>query len=276
LAPVLGSKLEDALVLETQEMPSAEEWRRACDRAAKLFGVQPLSSQLSANNIADLVAKVRERAADAQPQCEALVRALARRGADLGVDGGPRLAVAREGLQLLTALEAAREPVDMLRRLAAFEPQLSAEAVSRSIARAEEVQRLLEDDELWRLFEGAWSLDDAGRRAGAAELRRDVVSTLHHDELAQAAASRLRELRDRAVDLLAASAPTPTPPEPAKAPPGWETSAAGGGSFDTLEEAEKALDQAREALRGADGSDGAEHRFELTWVLRIRKTEDGG
>jgi len=299
LAPDPGTRLEDALALETQEMPSEEEWKRACDRAGALFGVQPLSNLLGTHNMADLVSKLRQRVAAARPECEALVSALGRRVEELGIGGGARLDAARDALGLLGRLDAAGEPVELLRRLAGFDPTPSIEAVARTLARAGEVRRLLVDDELWQLLDSAWRLDD--HRAGdAAELRREVEAVLRHDELAQGAARALRELRARAVSLLAAtpsssatappttaapSAATPSAAAPPAAPSaasgragetaGWPAWADGAGVFDTPEAAGSALDQAREAVeRWRRERPGAEGRFELTWTLHLRDDDD--
>ncbi len=270
-APVLGAKLEDALALVTQEMPSEETWRSAREHAAALFGVQPLSSLLSANNMADLVAKVRRAAQGARPECEALVAALGRRVGELGIDGGARLEVAREALLLAGELEAAEAPVELLRRLAGFAPTRSLEASQRSLARAAEVRRQLEDDELWRLLASVGRLEGA-RRGAAERLRGEVEAALCHDELAQPAAARLRRLRARAVELLAA--PAAPEPSPATAPAGWATAAAGRGSYDSAAAAETALAEAHEALRRSlEQQPEAEPRLELTWTLRLRRPE---
>jgi hypothetical protein len=103
------------------------------------------------------------------------------------------------------------------------------------------------------------------------------VAVLGHDELAQAAEPKLRELRQRAVGLLAKPPVAAVPARataPASAPPGsWTQTAADGGSFAGEEEIEQALMRLRRAL---EGQRGAEQRLELRWTLFTRGEREGG
>lgn len=269
-----GPKLTDELGLAPQEMPSPEQWQAALERAATLFGLTPLSSQLTATNLGDLARKLGERAGELRGESEPLRAALQRRTAALGVEAGARAAAAESAGRLLTALERAGSEVERLRRLGAAELRPSAAAVARTLAHAGEVRRLLDDDELWRLLEAAW------RRFPAETLREEAAAVLRHDELAQPAAPKLRELRQRAVELLAKvpAAPAPTPSRESAAPtpsqaPGWRERAADSGSFAGASEIEQAMTRLRRALEEPGAS---EQRLELRWTLFTRGEREGG
>lgn len=282
--PELGDKLDDVLTLHTQAMPSEDSWLRACGRAHILFGVQPLSSLLSANSMTDLATRIHSAASGARPGCEALVLALVRRCKALGITGGQRLEVARDALRLLSALEADEAPLELLRRLVDFDPSSSPEAVARTAKKADTLLPLLDDSELWTLFDSVWSLGDE-RRTAAEALRQRVEDVLRHDELALPAAAELRRLRAEAVDLLAA---TPTPnadtarpsvesvgPAPSVAQgTGWVTVAQGQGSFSSGDGAREALERALGAVEKSV-SEGVELDLELRWILRTPLREDG-
>ena len=286
VVPVLGQRLADELVLEAQEMPTADEWRLACKLASGLFGVQPLSSMLTANNVADLVAKLRQGTGAARPDCERLVIALERRCEELGVgERGPegaqrqseRLGAARDALRLVAQIEGADGSVDVLRRLARSQPTPSTEAVARTMTHAGEVSQQLDDDELWQLFASVERLQDEPRRSAATGLRVELQAVLGRDELAQAAVPRLRELRAQAVNLLAAPAPAPKSTEgvPVKAPenaapaPGWVQQGEGGGTFSDSESIEAALEELRQAF---SRESGRQRRLDLRWMLSTRES----
>lgn len=270
VAPAFPQRLTDEMVLEAQEMPSAEDWQQACTRAADLFGVQPLSSMLTANNLADLVGKLRGVAADLRPDCERLAAAVARRCEDLELGDVQRLRTAREAVGLLGRIEGAGGSVGVVRRLAAFRPSPSTEAVARSMAHAGEVRQELETSETWRLFESVLRLEDE-RKSAASQLRSDLSEVFRRDELARAAAPRLRELRAKAVELLASpSGPGPGPPVVEPPAPGWSQQASGGGVFTDAEAIAGALEELRRAVENpAEG----ERRLELHWSLSIRPGE---
>lgn len=290
----LGDKLDDTLVLVAQELPSEEAWQTALRHAGELFGVQPLSTLLSVNSTNDLAAKVLQAATDARPRCAALVAALERRCRSLGVDGGDRLAVAEEALDLVGVLDSEGEAVERLRRLAEHTPRRSLQALGRTIARAEEVRRLVDDAELWRLVDSVRGLVDE-RRGVAEALCREVATTLSHDELAQPAAGRLGELRAQVVELLAQPVVTHRPRDSgAKTSDAATTTVAapepvalrGDGTagelrhssqarFDSAESARgvvlETLDQLLEQHDATSGDDRPE--FELRWTIELQPVD---
>jgi hypothetical protein len=106
-------------VLRRQELPSEEEFQRANDRAAGVFGLgrQPVPT---ARAVQRLAGDVRHRAGELLTTAEALVTGLRAHAATLGLDDRtPRLATARATAEVLNRIVgAANDPTVVLRHLA--------------------------------------------------------------------------------------------------------------------------------------------------------------
>jgi hypothetical protein len=116
-APEVG-KLAPDVVLRRQELPDADEFSRAGDRAAGLFGLarQPVRS---ARAVQALAGGLRRHAGALLPPAESLVTELDRYAATLGLSlDSPRLGTARAAAILLNQLAGLTDATALLRALA--------------------------------------------------------------------------------------------------------------------------------------------------------------
>lgn len=248
-----GQELRDELVLAEQPMPDPQEWSLGVAAAGALFGIVPLANLLSANTVADLAAKVRQRAAELVLPAERLLRRLETAATRLQLPGtSARGATAAESWSLADRLHRSHEDVEVIRCLAAVGGGARAQQLGRSLVKAEGLAATLGDAELFEVLEGAFAVAGA-HAAEAAELRRALAEAVAAEELVVPLETRLAEVRRRGVELLrraAAATSPPTLPQPDPTPPppraGW-----------------RPLD----STRFDDTLDSAEHLAELlSWV----------
>ena len=104
--------------LRAQELPSADEFAAARDRAAALFGVR-VPDVLFARNVRELAEKVRTRVGELEPAVNAVWQSLQRHGDDLGLGArDTRIGTAAHAADLLARLSAARDDTGLVRVLA--------------------------------------------------------------------------------------------------------------------------------------------------------------
>jgi hypothetical protein len=211
-----GIRPEMELVL--QKLPSEEVWNAACKQAKLLFGVTP-PRICNGANLAHLAEDVRS----ACPKLEenaALARELERVMHLVGVpdpEETPRLKTAREMRDIVSAVESARDELDLAERLAELEPT-TGEVVLRKSARTAgeigaELRRLQVD-----LFRGIDALQDERREKGQAILE-DLRQALSQDEQATALLPALKKASADAIKLLTVVVPPPQLPPPEPEPP---------------------------------------------------------
>ncbi|AXV04977.1 Bacteriophage (PhiC31) resistance protein PglY [Euzebya pacifica] len=202
-------RLDDAVELRTQVLPSKEEWDAARPKAAAIFGATA-APLLSAAGVANLVAQVRAEAAPHRDAATQLLSQLHHHAEALGITtGSDRLRTAKAVTDLLTAL-AGGEDHTAIAVLAACDVPTSAEAMGTSLKSAERVSARLERMNTG-LIASATSL--GGDHATAA---RSIAETLSakasRDELATSLATAIDDAERAATDLLGRAAQGAVPP----------------------------------------------------------------
>ncbi|MGE0144219.1 MAG: phage resistance protein [Planctomycetota bacterium] len=196
----IDDRLDDALELREQPLPSEAQWQRALDRAQRTFGVV-VGRLLSASNVGDLIEKVRFELKQRAASARQLVGDLRARLQSLGMNpnDAPRWNMATAVATLCDALERATDDL-FVERLAAASTPGSWEAMGVSLKQAEPVRQVLQQTR-WETLENAWGL--GGNQAGAArDLRSKVVAAVSGDELAEPLAPALRALETEASALI--------------------------------------------------------------------------
>jgi hypothetical protein len=203
--PELG-KLGPGWRLRAQELPTAEEYAAARQRAATLFGLRS-SDQLFARNVARLAADVRRAAAEVESDVVGLRQALDRHAVDLGLatDGATpaRIVSAEEAADLVAHLRTARDSTAVLRCLAQCTHTSSDQVLSAALRQAGSVLSALEDVQ-WRLLDSATRFvsrqDTVGERA--RRLLADVARTAAAAQFERQLEPVLRALNTQAVALV--------------------------------------------------------------------------
>ena len=210
--PAKLDDLPDDVELREEELPSAEAWEAAVERAGKVFGLTA-SRLRNAANVSDLAERLGEAAAARGAACDALVERLAALCADFSVeeDAAKRLRTARAGRALVLSLAAVRGRT-RIEKLAEVEAATSLAAMGTSIGKAGEVVDVLARTH-WQLFAPLARLAD-DRADDGRRLLGELTEALAADEYAVALGRRLPELANRAADLLARQPLVPTPVAP--------------------------------------------------------------
>ncbi|GAA3441635.1 phage resistance protein [Planomonospora venezuelensis] len=169
-------RIDGSYELRLPRLPGESTWRRAVERAAKLFGVH-VTPLRTAANVNRLAADVRERARELQAPARELVTALGAHRDLLGLaeDSG-RLSTAQDAAGLVSRLLAEHEAADLAEVLADAPVSVMEEVLAKSLSTAREVAARLEDMD-WGLLE--------------------AVASMAHDPQAVAALARLREAAAR-------------------------------------------------------------------------------
>ena len=205
--------------MREEELPAAEAWDVAVDRAGKVFGIA-VSPLRNASNVSEFGTKLGDAAAEKAAACSELVTRLASLGKDLSIaeDDTRRLRTARTTSALVEALNVLLGKA-RIEKLAAVEPETSLEAMGTSLHKAKAVLDALERTR-WALFPSLHQLTD-DRSDAAGRLLRELAEAVAADEYAVALGGKLPGLEDRAIKLLARPAkPVPPPPPPPPRPPG--------------------------------------------------------
>jgi hypothetical protein len=196
----MEDRLDDALELREQPLPSEAHWGVAVDRANRVFGVQ-VGKVLLASSVGDLIEKVRAEVRPRLAEVRGLVRDLEGRLRALEIEPSEavRWRTAAATAALCDALE--RSPEELfVERLATAEVPGTLEAVGASLKQAEAVRSALVQTR-WESLENAWAL--GGEHQGEAQaLRTRVVDVLCQDELVEPLASGLRAQESTATTLV--------------------------------------------------------------------------
>lgn len=213
-------QLPDDVELREQTLPEPAVWSAAQERAAKIFGLTPPASYLSAVNAAQLREELAKTAQALRGPVSDLAGALRRWMTTFGVDPAAARMRTSEALQTLVE-EIATAPADrLLETLAAGTIATSAEAMARAKSQSREVAGALADNSL-ELLASLRQIDDA-RRERAAAILGEVREALARDELAVALPEVIQRSFRQATQLLVAPpkpGPEPPPPPPT---PGWK------------------------------------------------------
>ncbi len=209
-------RLEPDVELRPEALPDAAEWAAAGPRIEAIFGVA-VSPLLNASNMARALKGVREQAHAYGEAVRRLAELLPPRISALGLSTNDRLATAKAVAELVAAVQATSDDVEIVRRLAALAPPTSEQAMGRSLKSAGQVADTLADPTAWRLFSNLDRLEDA-RKADARRILETVSDAVARDELAVAMAPVVRKAALDAADLLT-PAPPPPPPPPDPLPP---------------------------------------------------------
>ncbi|MEZ6036550.1 MAG: phage resistance protein [Planctomycetota bacterium] len=224
----MDTRLDDALELREQPLPSEAQWQQALERAHKVFGVV-VGRLLGASNVGDLIEKVRAELKQRAAGARQLVGELKTRLKSLHADPSeaPRWKVAAAVATMCDALERATDDL-FVERLAAATAPGSWESMGTSLKQVDPMRQALQQTR-WETLENAWGL--GGEHAVAAHaLRTRVVAAVSHDELTEPLAAALRALEVEASALIRQALrkapqstppvePPPTPEPPAPAPP---------------------------------------------------------
>jgi len=198
--------IPDELELKEQTLPAPAEWETALLRASSLFGLT-LGQTLNASNVGKLVGEVRQKAIDKRDSVARLVAQVRDRSTRYaqGINGA-RQQTAESAQSLLASLTQAAEE-DVVITLANASLQTSEAAVGRSLGQSQACADALGSGN-WQLFDVVRDLAD-NRRDAALLIMSRLTEALTSDEHVVSLKPRLEELGKDAMQLLAASAPTP-------------------------------------------------------------------
>lgn len=279
-----GGNLPDELELRAEELPDEDLWKRARERCAELFGLQPLEYR-SASNLLSLEADVQKHVSALREEAQAVLPELEKRSKELlpTHHATARLRSARSAALLVERLRN-QKGIALCKALADAVLDTSPAAVAHSLKQSAAVRAALRRAN-WDLLHGL--LGPAPEFAARAnEIRARLEKALAHDELAQALAPELEACEREATQLFvrrplstssSASAPTAapaTPSAPSAVPTGPAASAPAGAEL-VSDGVRAALDAAGlqalvEELRKKLASDPA-LRAEVHWKITRRR-----
>lgn len=206
--------LADELELREQSLPSADDWAKAVNRAASLFGLT-VPQTLNAGNVGRLVDDVRREANGKREAVGKLVVNLRDRTTRYGASTVGRVRTSESAQALLATLQAATD-AELVQALASASIETSEAAVSRSMGQAQSVADALNNTK-WNIFDAMRDLQDHRQPAAASILTR-LVEALESEEHVIPLKSKLEELDRDAVRLLTVIAPPPSPIPPGPSP----------------------------------------------------------
>ena len=257
-------QIPDDVELREQKLPDPAVWTEALDRAAKIFGLTPPASYLSAANAGQLREDLGKAAQILRGPVSDLVEVLRRWMTTFGVDPAtaPRMRTAQALQTLVEELTAA--PADRaLEALAAAAIETSAEAMANAGSRAEKVLQSLADTSL-ELLASLRQIEDQ-RRERAEAILAEVREALTRDELAVGLQEVVKRSFSQATQLLVVAPPPPPPPKPK---PGWKVVQQETRENLDSQGAEALFQELAERLR-----EPGENRLRVSWTLERRTGE---
>jgi hypothetical protein len=187
-----GTQIPDDVVLLKPELPTQEQWNRALDSAAKLFGITFAGRALHAENLQRFDSQLEKALDERRASCAKLPSVLTRWGDALGVGREADRFVTASSADHLCAELADHPPVAKARILASFEPKTSPAAVAQSMTAAPTLVAVLDDPLVLGVFRQLQDVRVQSSEAG--ELVDRAAQALRQDEINVALAPRLREL----------------------------------------------------------------------------------
>jgi hypothetical protein len=267
--------LPDACELREQRLPPEDQWNRAIQRAAAIFGVS-VSPLRNASNVAAFSAKVKEKAAGARQACQAYCQRLKERVETFGIPAADssRLSTALATLMLLERIHQGAEEA-VVGVLDAAEIASSEAAMGECLAKAGNLQGII-DSTNWEVFDAIEKLS-GDKMARAEEIRSAIAEALRRDEHAAALGATLKGAQSRALHLLTTEVqPEPQPPKtdaitrsmPHQSPvrPGRRVVDEGSNVYATVEEAQRKLDEV-----GRLASNGRMLSLTILWRVEEEK-----
>ncbi|MEN9840720.1 MAG: hypothetical protein RL376_520, partial [Verrucomicrobiota bacterium] len=225
-APALG-ELQDEMEVREVSLPAQSEWNTVVERAKAIFGVDATSPLLNANNVSILCAKVRAKVEEWMQPAILLEDQLDKAAAQFGAKARqfPRSKTASEGVELLRLLKATGGELAFTKALANQALNAQPLVLSHSFKTAAAVTATVANFQ-GNLFKALQNLSDERAKEASA-----ILAALHdsfaRDEYAVCFASKVTELANQAITLLAATPPPPAapppplpPPDPTSVPPG--------------------------------------------------------
>ncbi|QDG64425.1 DUF6079 family protein [Pseudarthrobacter sp. NIBRBAC000502771] len=205
--PPPGS-LQPSMELRPQPMPTEEEWEAARATAGRVLGIEAPRYRTPAA-VATLADATRTLARRTVTDADVLVNALDSAATRLGIDGGPRLQLARGIAATLGALQH-QNGVTLVQTLAGLDLPASPEEAAASLARAKEVAAALSTFAWNRLAPVREAARGQDTRADAAQdILDDLTSALKGHEHAYACVEALKTAEDKIFDWLATAPPPP-------------------------------------------------------------------
>jgi hypothetical protein len=260
--------LRDELVLREEQLPPESDWVVAVDRAGSVFGLTAAEVR-NAANVARLAEDLRGAAGAWKPAVESFCRELSRHLDAFGPGSEPdRLRTAREARALLTAIETAENPRDVIAAVARANVENSETAIGQVIAHASDLDATLRSAS-WPVLEAMRNLADE-REPAAREILRRLGEALAADEHAVPLSSTLAELGSKAVALLTETRPPPPSPKPPEPDP-----AQGVSIIDQGRERDLTVTDAEAALQRLAGRVAEDPRLRLRVDLNWRLIRDG-
>ena len=220
-------RIGSGYALRAQELPTADEFAAARERAAGVFGIR-VPDVLFARNVRALAEQTRTTVRELEPAVNALWRALQKHAGDLGIaEAGPRTVTAQAAADLLARLSATRDdPRAGPGRSPLGVAGPSDAVLGTAIVTAPAVLDALDGVE-WSLLDSVRALvghEVVGERA--ARLVTGVAQAAHDDQYTRDLIPVLGDVRGRAVALgseaarlaaVARPAPVPVPtPSPCR------------------------------------------------------------
>ncbi len=199
--------------LRSQELPSVEEFARARERAASVFGVN-VPETLTVRNVSKLANAVRELGASCEGPLSNVRHALDRHHQELGIPGADAKLItsSNDAADLLARLSGTRDATGLVRELATAEYGTSAEELGSAIKTAPELSTVLEQVE-WGLLNSVRKFVGRGDAIGnkAERLIDDLAEAATTDQWTRDLVPVLRRLRQVCVALLQEKAEAETP-----------------------------------------------------------------
>ena len=216
-------KLDDACELRAQELPPAEEYERAAQRAKEVFDYAALALP-GARSVNELAQAVRAAADRCRAPVDELAAALRQRLQERSLPeaDSDRLRTVDAALALLSALEGAGDNA-VVAALAQAEVPTSAVAMGAVAAGAGGLLSALAPHR-WKVFANLAVLAEPYRERAAA-IDAALIDALRRDEHVTPLAATVERCHDRALELLAeaveaaSTTPKPPPAEPPIGPP---------------------------------------------------------
>lgn len=206
-------KLQPAMELRAQPMPTAQEWDAARTVAGGIFGIE-VGIYRTPAAVANLSNAVHGAVRRTLPDAAGLVQSLEDAANRLGSDGGPRLGLARRLSHALETLQH-QSGVTLIQSLAKLDLEATPAEASASLAKAREVTTSLRNFDWTRLDPAFNAAKGDDERADAAQAILDrLTQGLRSHEQAQRAAVALKNAVDEMIAWLSAIVvvPGPTPP----------------------------------------------------------------
>jgi len=199
--PRLGQLPEDAeLVMPV--LPSETSWQEALRLGAELFGITFANRHLNARNLATFCEKISREAAQARG-AEGLAKALGECLDEWAErTSAPRLTTAHSAATLVALVDQS-DGANLVERLAAFTPETSATALSKSLSTTNDILNALRAEARWlnfRTVQGRLANPETQTRAQA--ILDELGQALRSDELNTPLSPVLANLTRQASDLI--------------------------------------------------------------------------